>query len=259
MPNPHWGSEQLLIQVNPGHFMMRNSAVRPCIGGHCDLNPSEENRMKLDDLPLPMYRNAPANSWTPPVGVRIVSSDNHNMEADQPVPRASAGQVERQGTDLTTAIARQNSMHRFQGRRPRSGTPRCGRMTRLPSAEKGSSIPPLQLKDMDAENIRRHHGVPWHVPVIERPRGSSDLYRACVDVYNEWLVEYLKPYSNRMHGIAILPVFPEKPEIGSRLHAEDQATGLQGRADAACTARRALEQQGATSRCGTRSRNRACR
>jgi hypothetical protein len=38
--------------------------------------------MKLGDLPLPMHRNAPADSWTPPAGVRIVSSDNHIMEED---------------------------------------------------------------------------------------------------------------------------------------------------------------------------------
>lgn len=74
----------------------------------------------------------------------------------------------------------------------------------------GNWDPVLHLQDMDAENIEAtlvFHGMFQALNGLQ----DTELYWACVDVYNEWLIEYLKPYQGRLIGIAIIPAF-HKPE-----------------------------------------------
>ena len=156
--------------------------------------------MKLDDLPVPMYRNAPADSWKPPAGVRIISSDDHNMEADHIFEERLPAQCK----DKAPVYYRDGNRMVFQaeGRDLIPG----GVGDEILIGRPGNFDPAAHLADMDAENIEStmvFHGT------FQALNGIADkeLYWACVDVYNEWLIEYLKPYSKRMHGIAILPAF----------------------------------------------------
>src|SRR6185369_4402379 len=63
-----------------------------------------------------------------------------------------------------------------------------------------------KIKAMDAESIDASfifHGVTQALNRLE----DKDLYAACVDVYNEWLIDYCRDHLDRLIPIAILPAF----------------------------------------------------
>ena len=162
--------------------------------------------MKLNDLPLPVDRVAPANSWMPPAGVRIVSSDNHNMEVDHLYEERLPAKWKDKAPVFYRDRKVESVIFKAEGR---DLLPQ-GTGDKITIGREGQYDPALQLKDMDAENIDStmiFHGMFQSLNGLQ----DKELYWACVDVYNEWLVEYLKPYSKRMHGVAILPSFL-KPE-----------------------------------------------
>ena len=178
--------------------------------------------MQLADLPLPVHRHAPKNSWKPPAGVRIISSDNHNMEADhlfeERLPAKWKGKAPVYYRDRKANAI----VFKAEGRDllpPGTGD-------EITVGREGQYDPAVQLQDMDAENVDAtmvFHGMFQSLNGLE----DRDLYRACVDVYNEWLIDYLKPYSKRMHGIAILPAF-EKPEIARDYMQKIKQLGYKG-------------------------------
>ncbi|HXC37730.1 MAG TPA: amidohydrolase family protein [Burkholderiales bacterium] len=156
--------------------------------------------MKLNDLPLPAHRAVPKNSWKPPAGVRIISSDDHNSEADhlfeERLPakwKSKAPVFYRDGNRIVFQAEGRDLIPQGVGDEIVMGLP-------------GQFDVPTHLRDMDAENIEAamvFHGQFQALNGLE----DKELYWACVDVYNEWLIEYLKPYSKRMAGVAILPSF----------------------------------------------------
>lgn len=160
--------------------------------------------MKLNDLPLPMYRHAPANSWKPPAGVRIISSDNHNAEQNHMFEE----RLPAKWKDKAPIYYREGNEVIFKAEGRDLLPPGMGH--EIVIGREGCFDPALQLADMDAENIDAtmiFHGQFQALNGLE----DKELYWACVNVYNEWLAEYLKPFSKRMHGVAILPSFL-KPE-----------------------------------------------
>lgn len=173
--------------------------------------------MKLleDNIPLPKNRDYPVNSWKPPAGVRIISSDDHNMEADhlfeERLPakfKDKAPVFYRNGDEIVFTAEGRDLVPKGIGYEALLGLP-------------GLFDLEDKVKDMDAENIEASvifHGLFQALNTLS----DRELYWACVDVYNEWLSEYLRPYAGRMAGVAILPAF-DKPEA-----AHDYVQKIQG-------------------------------
>jgi len=156
------------------------------------------------DIPVPVRRAYPQDSWRPPAGVRIISSDDHNMEADHlfrdrlPAKwKDKAPVFYRDGNRLVFEAEGRNLIPQGVGDEIIMGLP-------------GQFDLDVKTRDLDAENIAAcvvFHGMFQALNGLQ----SDELYWACVDVYNEWLIEHLKPHADRMVGVAILPAF-RKPE-----------------------------------------------
>lgn len=155
-------------------------------------------------LPIPTKRPFPTDSWSPPSGVRIISTDEHNMEMEH--------------------LWEENMPAKWKDKAPKFWRDETG----LHLEAEGRSLLPQgidedvsqglpgfrnlddRIKAMDAENVSA--GMMFH-GMLQALNGLQDteLYWACVDAYNEWLISYLKPYADRLVGIAVLPTF-HKPE-----------------------------------------------
>ena len=63
---------------------------------------TKETAMKLLDqaIPIPSKRAYPTNSWMPPAGVRIISSDDHNMEVSHLFEERLPEKFRRKGPEL---------------------------------------------------------------------------------------------------------------------------------------------------------------
>lgn len=163
--------------------------------------------MKLLDqeLPIPTRRPYPANSWMPPAGVRIISSDDHNLEPEHlfedRLPARFKDKAPRLYRDAEGALC-------FEAE-GRSLLPK-GIDEEVSQGLAGFRDLDAKIVHMDAENISAalvFHGTFQALNSL----ADRELYWACVDVYNEWLAEYLRPHADRMSGVAILPAF-ERPE-----------------------------------------------
>lgn len=162
--------------------------------------------MKLLDqeIPFPTRRPRPTHSWAPPAGVRIISSDDHNAEVDN----LYQDRLPARFKDRAPVYYRKGNEMVFQAE-GRDLIPK-GLDHELLAGLPGHSDLDQKLVDLDAENISAcvvFHGSFQALNSLQ----DRELYWACVDVYNEWLAEYLKPYGDRMVGVAILPAF-ERPE-----------------------------------------------
>ena len=158
---------------------------------------------EFDLVPIPIQRQIRADQWTPPADIRIVSADDHNLEAD----------------------------HLFEERLPKALRSRAPRLWRNPETRElhmyvgdESFAPPgvstighecegfwdvrKRLEAMDAENVTAtvlYHG---QLMALNRIIGKDDeLYIGCMHVYNEWLAEYMRADPERLIGVAVLPSF----------------------------------------------------
>jgi predicted TIM-barrel fold metal-dependent hydrolase len=154
----------------------------------------------VEPIPFPSARTKPQNSWRPPAGVRLISADDHNME------------VENLYQDRLPASLKDKAPKYYRDAQGKWVFEAEGRSL-LPKGTEGSSENMAGFWDlsqrvahMDAEGIEA--SIVFHGR-FQALNGLQDkpLYMACVDVYNEWLIEYLKPHSKRLHGVAILPTF----------------------------------------------------
>lgn len=161
----------------------------------------------LDSLsrPFPPYREMPATQWTPPPGVRIISTDEH------------FGEALNLWVDWLPA--------RFRDRAPQWFRDEAGDLrfivegrdlsVRGISEDVGTGLAGYwdlekRLKDMDAERIDvsfMFGGVTLALTSL----ADQELYFACMDAYNEWLIETLHPARDRLIAIANLPTL-YKPE-----------------------------------------------
>jgi predicted TIM-barrel fold metal-dependent hydrolase len=65
-----------------------------------------------------------------------------------------------------------------------------------------------RLRAMDSEGIECSVLYQGHVQALNAIIGEdSELYTACMDVYNEWLSEYTRPAAKRLLGVAMLSAF----------------------------------------------------
>jgi len=158
--------------------------------------------MNFEPIPWPSKRIAPVPSWEPPAGVRLISGDDHNMEAPNlwvdrmPAKfkdRAPLSWVDEKGGHIS-----------LKGRV--LDTP--GTTADLFAGCKGFFSAEEKIKVMDAERIEASvlfHGKLQALNMLISE--DNELYTACIDAYNEWLAEFTRPYAKRLVGVAVLPTF----------------------------------------------------
>jgi predicted TIM-barrel fold metal-dependent hydrolase len=157
----------------------------------------------FDLIPFPAKRDVPADSWRPPADIRMISADDHHMEMDDLFAKRLPARL-----------------------RDRAPTFRRNPQTSVMEIEyKGRSLAPpgvggvgyehpgywdrqARLQAMDAEGISAsvlYHGA---LPSLNGfMTEDPELYVACMDVYNAWLIEELRPASDRLVGVAMCTAF----------------------------------------------------
>jgi predicted TIM-barrel fold metal-dependent hydrolase len=163
--------------------------------------------LDFDLIPVPIERTLPADGWRPPADIRLISADDHILEADH--------------------LFEDRLPARFQDRAPKLWRDRDTGHVHVVYKDRafdppgvgtiGHELPGFwdtgeRLKAMDAEGICGsvlYHG---QLQALNAIMGEDpDLYMACADVYNEWLIEHLEPARDRLVGTAFLASFL-KPE-----------------------------------------------
>lgn len=173
---------------------------------------------EIDLIPIPKERIVPRDSWRPPSDVRMVSADDHNCEADhlfeERLPAKFKDRAPKIWRDKKT-----NVVH-VQYKDRSFDPPGIGTI--------GQECPGFwdrdeRLRTMDAEGIEAsvlYHG---QLQALNALIGEDpELYTACMDAYNEWLIEFTRPAQNRLIAVAMLPSFL-RPET-----ARDQMQKLKG-------------------------------
>lgn len=155
--------------------------------------------------PFPPQRVMQREKWMPPAGVRIISTDDHNLEAlhlwEERLPAKWQDKAPRLYRDADGELC-------FEAE-GRSLLPK-GIDQDVSQGLAGFSDLSAKIASMDAEGVEMSfmfHGIAQGLNGLQ----DKDLYWACMDVYNEWLIEYCRPHQDRLVAIAILPTFL-KPE-----------------------------------------------
>jgi predicted TIM-barrel fold metal-dependent hydrolase len=163
--------------------------------------------MSVQELirPIPTERKLRDDRWMPPTGVRIISTDDHNLEPlhlwEDRLPAKWQDKAPKLYRDVDGALCLE-----AEGR---SLLPK-GIDENVSSGLPGYSDLGAKLNAMDAEGIEisfLYHGIVQGLNGLQ----DKELYWACMDVYNEWLIEYARPHQNRLVAVAVLPTFL-KPE-----------------------------------------------
>ncbi|TAK99489.1 MAG: amidohydrolase [Rhodospirillaceae bacterium] len=159
--------------------------------------------IEFDLIPVPAQRTVPADSWRPPADIRMISADDHNLEMDhlyeERLPAKFKDRAPKFYRDKNTGLV----VMEYKGRS--FAPPGIGTI--------GHECPGFwdigeRLRAMDSEGIAAsvlYHGQLQSLNAIigEDP----ELYTACADAYNEWLIEYTRPAAKRLMGVAMLPAF----------------------------------------------------
>lgn len=157
----------------------------------------------FDLIPIPIDRKVPADSWRPPADIRMISADDHALEADH--------------------LWEERPPPKFKDRAPQFW--RDAETGHLHMKVKGRDLvaPGVggiafecpgfwdideRLHAMDSEGIEGsviYHG---QLQALNAIFGEDpELYVACMDVYNQWLSEYTRPAGKRLAGVAMLTSF----------------------------------------------------
>lgn len=155
--------------------------------------------------PIPPKRPLPEDKWMPPAGVRIISTDDHNLEPlhlwEERLPaqwRDKAPKLYRDGDGALCFEAEGRSL-----------LPK-GVDEGVSQGMPGYWDMDAKLASMDAEGVEKSflfHGIVQGLNGLQ----DKDLYWACMDVYNDWLSELTRPHADRLIGVGILPTF-HRPE-----------------------------------------------
>jgi len=162
--------------------------------------------LDIDLIPLPIERK-PDRSWKVPADIRLISADDHNLEVDhlweERLPAKFRDRAPKFWRDHKDGLIHMI----YKGRD--FAPPGVGAI--------GHECPGFwdreeRLRAMAAEGIEGsvlYHG---QLQALNAIIGDDpELYTACMDVYNDWLIEYTRPASDRLVGVALLPSFL-KPE-----------------------------------------------
>lgn len=158
--------------------------------------------MTINTIPLPIHRGLPASPWMPPAGIRIISADDHNMEAEHLWEERLPAEFRERAPKLW----RDDRGWHFEVSGKSADLPGIG--PHVSESQDGFWDIDERLKGMDAEGIEASLIFHGRLQSLNMLIGSDpDLYWACIDVYNEWLAECLKGHADRLIGVPVLPTF----------------------------------------------------
>ncbi len=172
--------------------------------------------LEIDVIPAPIDRFVSADAWRPPSDIRLISADDHLLEMDhlfeERLPDRFKKDAPKIWRDKATGLV--HVMYKDRSFDP----PGVGTI--------GHECPGFwdaneRLRAMDSEGIEAsvlYHGQLQALNALIS--AEPELYFACMDVYNEWLTEYVKGVEKRLVPTALLPSFL-KPET-----AKDQVQKL---------------------------------
>ncbi len=163
--------------------------------------------LEFDLIPIPIQREVPPDSWRPPADIRMISADDHNLEVDH--------------------LYEERLPAKFKDRAPKFWRDKETRLLHMRYKDRSFDPPGIgtigqecpgfwdreeRLRVMEAEGIEGsvlYHGQLQSLNgiIAEDP----ELYVACMDAYNEWLIEFTRPAANKLVGVAMLSSFL-KPE-----------------------------------------------
>lgn len=156
--------------------------------------------MNFEPIPITALRHAPADSWRPPAGVRVISADDHNMEAEHLWEERLPAKWKKKAPQYWFA---EDGSARMEAE---------GRELIIPGlpadSEKVKGFLDLneRLKAMDEEGIEASLLFHGRMAALFGMQ-DKELLWACFDVYNEWLAETLRPHARRLSGVAVLPSY----------------------------------------------------
>jgi len=174
--------------------------------------------MNFEPIPIPTERKIPVDSWRPPAGVRMISADDHNME----VEHLWEDRLPAKWKDKAPKLWHDAEGWHLEAEGRALIVPGVGQEV----SEGCTGFWDLneKLRVMDAEGIEASvlfHGRLQALNALQ----DKELYWACIDVYNEWLSEYLKPHAKRLIGVSVLPTFL-KPEASRDYMQKIKAQGF---------------------------------
>jgi predicted TIM-barrel fold metal-dependent hydrolase len=161
--------------------------------------------LEIDVIPAPIDRVVREDAWRPPADIRLISADDHILEMDhlfeERLPEKFKKDAPKIWRDKKTGLV--HVMHKDKSFDP----PGVGTI--------GHECPGFwdvgaRLKAMDSEGITvsvLYHGQ------LQALNGliatEPELYFACMDAYNEWLIEHVKAAGaeRRLVPTAMLPSF----------------------------------------------------
>jgi predicted TIM-barrel fold metal-dependent hydrolase len=154
----------------------------------------------LDLIPPPKLREIPADSWKPPKGIRLISADDHHQEVENlwedRLPAKWRDQAPKLWQDEVGMWHLEAEGKVLTGR---------GVDQDISQGAPGYWDMAERQRVMKAEHIEGSvifHGRLQALNALQ----DKELYWACIDVYNEWLAEHLRPYPNLV-GVPVLPAF----------------------------------------------------
>lgn len=155
--------------------------------------------------PWPRDRIIPAQSWTPPAGTRIISSDDHVME----VPHLWEDRLKGVDQDRAPKFWQDEAGFHLTFDGKNYDVP--GLPSDFPEGREGFWDVSKRLADMDAEGIEAsivYHGRLNSLIRME----DKEFWARCVDVANEWAAEWKEAAPDRLFPVALLPTFywPER-------------------------------------------------
>ena len=161
----------------------------------------------IDVIPPPAQRVIPDDSWTPPEGFRMISADDHLLEMDHLFEERLPARFQSDAPKIWRDKETGHVHVEYKGQSfdpPGIGT--------IGHEAEGFYDLDARISAMDSENIAGsvlYHG---QLQSLNRIIGDDpELYYACMDVYNEWVIEHVRPYEDRLVATALLPSFL-KPE-----------------------------------------------
>lgn len=160
--------------------------------------------MQFELIPDPKDRNPLDFAWTPPEGIRLISADDHNMEAEH----LWEDRLPEKFRDRAPKLWHDENGWNMEIEGRSLNVP--GISTDISEGCEGFWNRDERLKAMDAEHVDAqviYHGRLQSLNMLK----DDELYTACMDVYNEWLAEFCKPAENRLIGVPMCPTY-RKPE-----------------------------------------------
>ena len=153
----------------------------------------------------PRDRVIPESSWKPPASTRVISTDDHVLEA----PNLWQDRLKGADKDRAPKYWRDGTGFHLEVDGVNYDVP--GLPSDFPEGREGFWDVDKRLADMDAEGIEAsivYHGRTAALVRME----DKELFIRCIDVYNEWMAEWRMAAPDRLYPVAYLPTF-YKPEM----------------------------------------------